>query len=191
MQPDLIIANKEENVQAQIEALQTIAPVWVSDISTLKDALQMIEIIGALTNTSAKANQLVQEIDNCFKKLKTTNLPLKTAYLIWRNPYITIGADTFINDMLLKCGCTNVFDKHSRYPEISIEQIAAANPSLIFLSSEPYPFKEKHIVELQSQLQTHNPELVCSKIILVDGEMFSWYGSRLLQASNYFKTLLR
>ena len=190
LQPDLIIANKEENVQAQIEQLQTIAPVWVSDISTLQEALQMIKMLGEITNKKQSAATIVQKVINGFHQLATIKQTLKTAcYLIWRNPYITIGADTFIHDMLLKCGCTNVFGNQSRYPEISIPQIAAANPSIILLSSEPYPFKEKHIVELQSQLQTHNQELVSTKIILVDGEMFSWYGSRLLQSPSYFKTL--
>ena len=184
LQPDLILANKEENVKEQIEQLEKIAPVWVSDITTFEDALQMINSIGAITNTTSKAESLIKRITTNFSQLQTTNHKLQTCYLIWRNPYMTIGGDTFINDMLNKCGLQNVFEHLMRYPEITIEQLVAANPQLILLSSEPYPFKEKHVEELQ-------PFFNNTKIILVDGEMFSWYGSRMIHAPNYFASLLQ
>ncbi|MBC7651294.1 MAG: ABC transporter substrate-binding protein [Deinococcales bacterium] len=180
--PDLIIANKEENIKDQINLLQAIAPVWVSDVNNLNDALQMIEALGVLTNTSAKANNLVEEINNSFKKLQTPNVKLLSAYLIWREPYMTVGGDTFINNMLGYCGFKNVFEDASRYPEITLQQLALTNCQIILLSSEPYPFKQKHIDEIQA-IVPH------TKIILVNGEFFSWYGSRLLQAANYFKAL--
>ena len=189
LQPDLILANKEENVKEQIEQLETIAPVWISDITTFEDALQMINSIGAITNTTSKAESLIKRITTNFSQLRTTNLPtgqaghkLQTCYLIWRNPYMTIGGDTFINDMLSKCGLQNVFEHLMRYPEITIEKLVAANPQLILLSSEPYPFKEKHVEELK-------PFFNNTKIILVDGEMFSWYGSRMIHAPNYFASI--
>ena len=109
--------------------------------------------------------------------------PVKTAYLIWRKPYMTIGGDTFINDMLLQCGLENIFSDKKRYPEINIEDLPIAHCELLLLSSEPYPFKQKHIDELCSQLSG-------TKIILADGEFFSWYGSRLLKAPAYFKQLI-
>jgi ABC-type Fe3+-hydroxamate transport system substrate-binding protein len=93
------------------------------------------------------------------------------------------GGDTFINNMLKECGLSNVFENISRYPEISIDQLPALNCQLLLLSSEPYPFKQKHLDELQSLLPG-------CKIMLVDGEMFSWYGSRLKYAPQYFKKLL-
>jgi ABC-type Fe3+-hydroxamate transport system substrate-binding protein len=91
------------------------------------------------------------------------------------------GQNTFIDDMLQKCGLTNVF-KADRYPEINVEMLISANPALVLLSSEPYPFKERHIEELKAIL--HQPI-----IKLVDGEIFSWYGSRLLHAPAYFEWL--
>ena len=84
--------------------------------------------------------------------------------------------------MLLQAGYKNLFDNTLRYPEVSIELLQALKPEYIFLSSEPYPFSNKHLEELKSVL----PE---SKIILVNGEMFSWYGPRLLQSANYFNQL--
>lgn len=185
--PDLIIANKEENVKEQVEDLAKDYPVWVSDIHTLADALGMIADIGRLTGSSAQAMTLIQEIQEEFDKLRpvTASLPyrFKTVYLIWRKPYMTIGQNTFIHDMLQHCGLDNIFTDMPRYPEILIEDLKASGCELLLLSSEPYPFQQKHIDELQDQL----PQ---TRIVLADGEMFSWYGSRLRHAPAYFKDLL-
>lgn len=248
LSPDLVIANKEENVKQQIEALQAFAPVWVSDVNTLDDALDMINSIGQITNKGGEAKTLVLKIRQSFnhlsskqqsttnyqpsshqqpttndqpsshqppttndqpsphqssttnnqlssnqpptnnhqlssRQLSTTNgQPLNSAYLIWRNPYMAAGGDTFIHDMLERCGFQNIFADQLRYPEVTICQLSSANLQLLLLSSEPYPFKQKHIDELQ----VHLPN---TKILLVEGEMFSWYGSRLILAAEYFKGL--
>lgn len=182
LQPDIIIANKEENVKEQIEALEAIVPVWVSDVNNLDDALAMIEAIGLLTATNEKAQKLIEEINNCFYQLQTPKPKPKTAYLIWRKPYMTVGGDTYISNMLEYAGFENVFANEKRYPAITIEQLTETKCDFLFLSSEPYPFKQAHIVELQAALPN-------TTILFVDGEMFSWYGSRLLQAASYFKTL--
>lgn len=182
LQPDLIIANKEENIKEQIDALQAIAPVWVSDVNNLEDTLEMITAIGFLTGKNEQANSLLEKIKLCFNQLKTQNIHLNACYLIWREPYMTVGGDTFIHSMLEVCGFKNVFKNANRYPEITLQQLALLNCQIVLLSSEPYPFKQKHINEIQEVL----PNV---KIILVDGEMFSWYGSRLLQAADYFTAL--
>ncbi len=183
LQPDLIIANKEENVKEQIEALAADHPVWLSDVNNLSDALQMIADIGSLTGKSAPASTLISNINKAFDELPMIEKPVKTAYLIWREPYMTVGGDTFINDMLQKCGFKNIFADKKRYPEIIIENLPIADCQLLLLSSEPYPFKQKHIDELRQQL----PGI---KIILVDGEYFSWYGSKMLQSPAYFTQLI-
>jgi ABC-type Fe3+-hydroxamate transport system substrate-binding protein len=183
LKPDLIIANKEENVKEQIEELAASYPVWLTDVNNLADALQMIEDIGALTGRSEAANALTGNISTAFRDMPAIELPLKTAYLIWRSPYMAAGGNTFIDNMLKQCGFDNVFANKTRYPETSIEDLHIANCQLLILSSEPYPFTQKHIAELQHQLPG-------TKIILVDGEMFSWYGSRLLQSPAYFKQLI-
>ena len=147
----------------------------------------MITDIGELTNKVKEAGLVVKEInigfDNLSHKPQTTNHKQKTAYLIWQKPYMTVGGDTFINDMLLTCGFQNIFADKSRYPVVTIDDLQIANCQLLLLSSEPYPFKQKHIDELQVQLPG-------TKIILANGEFFSWYGSRLLQAPSYFKQLI-
>lgn len=183
LQPDLIIANKEENVKEQVEAISKIAPTWVSDIQTLEDAIQMIKDVGQLTNKIIEAKQIITDIKLAFNNIKPQNRHQKALYLIWHKPWMTIGKDTFINDMLDKTGFENVFQHLGRYPELSDADIAASNATLVLLSSEPYPFKEKHIALIKELL----PE---ADIQLVDGEMFSWYGSRLLKAKDYFNAIL-
>src|SRR5688572_1742511 len=182
LKPDLIFANKEENIKEQVEELEKHYPVWISDVKTIQDAGYMILEIGKITGKENKANDLVLEIDKAFSKPETQYKKPKTAYLIWRNPYMTAGGDTFIHTMLEAAGFENIFANKLRYPEIILEELSIAHCQLLLLSSEPFPFKQKHIKEIQ-------PKLPNTKIILVDGEMFSWYGSRLLKAPFYFQKL--
>jgi len=268
LQPDLVIANKEENVKDQVEAISQFAPVWVSDVNNLADALNMIKIIGLLVGRQAKAIDLTKEIFKAFEilqcfresfrhempdvpdqlycgqfpainlvetvkltplnhhksltdtakngrnnggsnqplttkqkssfnqpsinklKLLSGQLPIsnqqliRTVYLIWRDPYMTVGGDTFISDMMQRAGFINVFQHQSRYPSVTINQLANNGCQLLLLSTEPYPFQQKHINELQQLL----PNTI---ILLADGEMFSWYGSRLLLSAKYFEGLIQ
>lgn len=187
--PDLVIANKEENVKEQVESIEQFCPVYCSDISTLADSFLMIDEIGKLTNTRSKASLLIDSIKNEFSTLEATAKPvIKVAYLIWRNPYMTIGADTFINDMLKLAGFENVFANRNRYPEISIQELATAGVDVILLSSEPFPFKEKHLLEMKTCWPQNNLQPF-PHLKIVDGEMFSWYGSRLRHSANYFRKL--
>jgi ABC-type Fe3+-hydroxamate transport system substrate-binding protein len=183
IQPDLVLANKEENVKEQVELLVKDYPVWTSDIHDLGSALDMIDKVGYITGTPGQAASIITRIRNEFEQLQPTAFA-KTAYLIWRDPYMTIGGDTFINDMLTRCGFDNIFKEMKRYPEVTVDMLREKQCELLLLSSEPYPFKNKHISELQEQLPG-------TKILLVDGEMFSWYGTRLLEAPAYFRKLLQ
>lgn len=177
LKPDLVIANKEENVKEQIEELAKHYPVWTSNINNLPDAYEMIEQIGKITDRSKQANGIIDQIKKNFAQLSISNFQLSTCYLIWRDPYMTVGHDTFIHSMMELAGFKNIFSNRIRYPEINIKDLD--NCELLLLSSEPFPFKQKHIDELKEQG-------VKAKIVLVDGEMFSWYGSRLLKAAGYF-----
>ncbi len=182
LQPDLVIANKEENTREQVEEIRKYCPVWTSDISRLTDAMDMIRAIGLLTGKSNSANRLASDIEADLSALSGEFTPLTAVYLIWKDPYMTVGGDTFINDMMKICGLNNVFNHKFRYPEVTVEEIKAVSPNVVLLSSEPYPFREKHIGILEQQL----PGV---KVLLADGEMFSWYGSRLLHSANYFRDL--
>lgn len=183
LKPDLIIGNKEENIKEQIEALETDIPVWLSDIITVDDALEMISEVGKITNTSAKAEALVEEIQTERNKLPKPSTPKKAAYFIWNEPMMVAGTDTFINAMMEEAGLVNAFaHREERYPQITKEELKAVNPDLIILSSEPYRFTTKHLHEFA----THCPQ---AKVKIMDGEMFSWYGSRMKKAFGYLKVL--
>ena len=182
LRPDLILGNKEENYQEGIEQLAGKYPVWMSDIETLSDALSMIRQVGQLTGTEEKANQLGQKIQREFDELRPL-FSAEVAYLIWKAPFMAVGSGTFIHEMLQQCGLQNVFRHTSRYPVISPADLAQAAPQAVLLSSEPFPFKEKH----REEVQTLCPGAV---VTIVDGEMFSWYGSRLRHAPRYFRGLL-
>jgi ABC-type Fe3+-hydroxamate transport system substrate-binding protein len=182
LQPDLVIANKEENTREQVEEIRKFCPVWTSDIANLTDALEMIRGIGQITGKIISANRLASLIEADLTAVSKELNPLNAAYLIWKDPYMTVGGDTFIHDMMKICGLNNVFSHKFRYPEVTVEEIKAISPNVVLLSSEPYPFREKHIGILEQQL----PGV---KVLLADGEMFSWYGSRLLHSANYFRDL--
>lgn len=181
LQPDLIIGNKEENTQQEIELLMEEFPVWMSDISNLEEAMTTITQIGEIVNREPEAAYLNHLINAGFTDLQalslTKGINQTVAYLIWKDPYMFAGRDTFIDDILRKIGLQNIVTQ-SRYPEIALEELQTTNCQLVFLSSEPYPFKEKHLEEIRVLLPK-------AKVMLVDGEMFSWYGSRLVKAVNY------
>ncbi len=189
LKPDLVIGNKEENERTQVENLMSDLPVWMSDISNLVQAQEMIAAIGHLTDRRPEAsylNSLIATGMNDLGKYLNDHYPhraARVAYFIWKNPYMVAGKDTFINDMLTRLGMVNVF-KEERYPAITADQLADAGPDHIFLSSEPYPFAEKHMDEFKA---------ICprAKVRVVDGEMFSWYGSRLRHVPGYFIELAR
>lgn len=182
LSPDLIIANKEENDSAQVKALMEEFPVWVSDIHTLADALDMIKSVGEIIGNSGQALLLNTRITENFREIEGRR-DIPTAYFIWRDPWMVAGGDTFIHEMMKVCGFENVFAGIDRYPVVTMEQLKETGAQLVLLSSEPYPFKEKHIAEIQLILPA-------AKVLLVDGEMYSWYGSRLLHAPAYFRSIL-
>jgi iron complex transport system substrate-binding protein len=182
--PDLIICNKEENTKEMVAGLEKIAPVWISDVSSIQDCVEMIQSLGNIFSVVTKAKEIIESIQNelvTFEKTMAEKSVLNTAYLIWKDPYMAAGSETFINTLLELNKFQNIFrNRNERYPEIQVEELKSAD--LILLSSEPYPFQQKHIDELVDKIGN-------KKILLVDGEYFSWYGSRLLKAFNYFRNL--
>ena len=186
LEPDLILANKEENVREQVEALAAEFKVYTSDISNFDEALSMIKTVGELTDRLPEAEALITQINQAksrFEAVKPNNSKhYRTLYLIWQKPWMSVGGDTYISNMMQIAGFENVCRDRQRYPELSDAVIQSLAPEVILLSSEPFPFTEKHISGLQKLL----PE---AAILLADGEMFSWYGSRLLQAFDYFTSL--
>ncbi len=183
LEPDLIIANKEENTEADIRWLMDRFPVYVSDIEEVAVALEMIQDVGRLVGKEAVAESMVADISKALDAFVPI-VRFSSLYLIWYDPIMAVGSKNYIHDLMTKCGFDNVLGSHnSRYPELNYEEIRKHNPELILLSSEPFPFKSKHQVELQQQFPA-------TEVVLVDGEMFSWYGSRMRQAVGYLTELI-
>lgn len=183
--PDLIIAEKEENPKEMVERLAAQYPVYVVNVEQMKDALQMIGDLGSICGKEDEAREMKDEIERKFRTLKPVGQTIKAAYVIWKNPYMVAGQSTYIHSMLEHCGFINVFkDAEGRYPTVTIEDFRQAAPDVILLSSEPYPFKAKD----RDEFLTHVPESVP---VLVDGESFSWYGVRMIQAADQISGLLR
>ena len=180
LKPDLILANKEENVKDQVEVLIKDFKVIVYNTETIEDNYYLVKNLGLLFNKEERAQLFNLKIYEVLSLAKI-NEKIKAAYLIWKNPYMTIGSDTFIHNILSEIGFENIFKNQTRYPEIQVEDLAEAD--VIMLSSEPFPFKEKHITELKE----FYPD---KKIIIVDGEAFSWYGTHIAKCEDYFKKLI-
>ncbi|KAA5537689.1 ABC transporter substrate-binding protein [Paenimyroides baculatum] len=187
LNPDIIIANKEENTLEIVDSLREICPVFVTDIVTVEDTLKTINDFGLLFKRTTDAKKWTEKIkfaNDDFASFMQDKKWQKAAYLIWREPYMAAGSETFINEMLKLNKFENMYELfEGRYPEVEIRKMRIqGDPDLVLLSSEPYPFKEEHAFEIGRV--THH-----AKTVFVDGEMFSWYGTRLFKAFQYFKAL--
>ena len=174
LDPDLVIANREENRKEDVEAIEDFCEVLITDIDTIDDALFAIHDIGSLCGAKEKATELIAAIRSEMDQVPDEP-PLSAAYLIWREPWMTVGHDTYIHSVMTHWNLENVFASESRYPKTTLPGLSKKQPDLILLSSEPYPFKDKHVMEVSESCPN-------SRVLKVDGEWFSWYGSRMLPA---------
>ncbi len=187
LKPDLIICNKEENTEEIVTALALVAPIYLCDIKNLKDNALVISQIGKLCGRNTEAANLIHKINfelNDFQTfLKDQNQGYKVAYFIWYQPWMAVGSDTFIQHMLEINKFENIYKNKDRYPTVEPKKIRLeGDPEVLFLSSEPFPFGDKHAFELGRF--THH-----AKTVFVDGSYFSWYGSRVSKSFQYFKRL--
>ena len=181
LEPDLIIGNKEENTKEDILALEKFAPVWMSDVNCFEDSIEMIKKMGVVLSREMECHELVRNLQLSYSALAELGENLSVLYFIWNKPAYVAGQFTFIGSMIETLGFNNMAHLE-RYPEV--DALGDCEPNYVFLSSEPFPFEEKHKEKYQSRFPN-------AKIIFVDGEMFSWYGSRMLTAADYFKNNLK
>lgn len=181
--PDLVIANREENLKETVEAIRPFCPVWTSDVSDIDGALDMIRSLGIVLDRKREAENLLERLEP-LRGMRMGDCIRRAVYLIWKDPWMAAGGDTFISDMLRCAGLSNALGDRMRYPVVSIADLVSLKPDLLLLSSEPYPFRERHLAELEGRI----PD---AKVALVDGEMFSWYGSRMLSSIPYLSELKR
>ncbi len=180
LEPDLIIANHEENRKEDIEKLQEHVKVLVTEIDAIAEVISAIREIGRLVDKEDKAQQIVSEIKSLLDH-KPDVESLSTAYFIWKDPWMVAAAETYIDSVLQHYNLKNVYENQTRYPEIELEELKKRNPKLILLSSEPYPFKEKHLQEIENLCPN-------AKVELINGEWFSWYGSGMIKAFENLNT---
>jgi iron complex transport system substrate-binding protein len=179
LQPDLILANKEENTKEDIEALRLLAPVYVSDVNTIEEAYQMMHDVALITNRFDRGSEWIKQVRTAFNSLQPLSGKQLVLYFIWQSPDFVVGSNTYINDVLKFIGLKNAC-KAERYPAFDE---AVMHPDIVFLSTEPYPFKEEHLEHYQSEFPN-------STVMLVSGEAFSWYGSYMLQAVREFDSVI-
>jgi ABC-type Fe3+-hydroxamate transport system substrate-binding protein len=184
LQPDLILGEKEENPKEMVEALAEHAPVYVTDVVSIASAVAMCRDVGRLVGLGDEAQRLAGEIERAMNGVR--NIAHRTEsvlYLIWRRPWMAAGAGTFIHSCLEHIGLRNVAaEQPARYPELSVELLTNLKPDRVYLSSEPFPFNETHVREVGAILPN-------AKVQIVDGELFSWYGSRMLRMPAYWRSL--
>lgn len=186
LQPDLIIGNKEENTQEMILQLRDRYPCYTSDVLTFENAWTMMQDIGRLTGKEDAGSSFAAQCRSLADRIQRNaqgRPNRKVAYVIWMDPLMVVGSDTYIDHMLNALGWTNTFGSMPRYPKISTEDWQKAAPDLILLSSEPFPFKKVHM----DFFQRLSPE---AEVRLVDGELFSWYGWRMAKALTILPEML-
>lgn len=193
LEPDLVIANVEENLKEHVEALRGCGvPVFVTYPQTVWDGIQMIRQLGAVTGTDKRAEEIVAELGPLYRQAATlaeVRRPVRVFCPIWRNPYMTINRDTYMHDMLHLSGGANVFaDCPERYPQVSLEAVAVARPEVILLPDEPYRFRRSHIADFEPFEDV--PAVRGGRIHLLDGKLLSWYGPRIAEALRTLPSLL-
>ncbi|MFM2376315.1 MAG: hypothetical protein RLZZ165_1412 [Bacteroidota bacterium] len=184
LRPDLIIGEKEENTAATVAALEREWPVFVTDVRDIASAARMIADLGTLTGLAESASAIGAAVADAVAGIQPLPAPLTCVYMIWKNPWMAAGSDTFIHSILERCGWINVAATlPGRYPVLDLDFLAQNKPRAILLSTEPFPFKDSHILEIQAVVPN-------AQVQIVEGEMFSWYGVRMIQMQNYLNGLL-
>jgi ABC-type Fe3+-hydroxamate transport system substrate-binding protein len=192
LDPDLVVANKEENRRRHVEELAAEGvPVFVTDARTVERALIEIETLGAITDSAASAHEIVRETRAALRRAaaRAHGEATRVVALVWKDPYMAVGGDTFAHDLLQCCGGRNPFERaDSRYPRISAADLERAAPEVILLPTEPYAFGERDRCEL---LELRCPASRRRRVHIVEGELLSWYGPRMPRALERFSDLLR
>jgi ABC-type Fe3+-hydroxamate transport system substrate-binding protein len=185
LQPDLVVANIEENLREHVEALRAWdIPVWVTYPRTVAEGLAMIRDLGEVTGTGERARAILADLEPLYARVRTASArrrPVPVFYAIWRQPWMTIGRDTYIHDLLAVCGAHNVFaDAPARYPVVTLDEVAARRPEVIVLPDEPFRFRRVHLDDFAPYADV--PAVRARRVHLVDGKPFSWHGPRVGEA---------
>lgn len=182
--PSHVVVNIDENTRETFEQLRTRVPhVVVTHPNTPIDNLELFALLGGIFDREARAATLAADFRAALTSLHSAlahQPPRRVLYLIWREPWMTVSADTYIANMLALLGWQTVpRESDQRYPTLSAGALGGLQADLCLLSSEPYPFRDKHMSEVRHLLGGSTP------VHLIDGEMVSWYGSRAIEGLRY------
>ena len=193
MDPDLVVANIEENLKEHVEALRGRGiPVFVIYPRTVAEGIRMVEELGRVTGTEERAREItggLWPLSRQAERLGEIRQRVRVFCPIWRNPYMTINRDTYVHDMLRLAGGENLFaDRSERYPQVTLEEVATAAPEVILLPDEPYRFRKAHVQDFAPYEEV--PAVRDGRIYLVDGKLLTWYGPRIVEALQTLPSLL-
>lgn len=187
--PTHVIVNVDENPKDMAQAIAELGiAVVVTHPLGPDDNLALYRLIGRLFGREREAEILCLQLDRALRELRAAakDWPArKVLYLIWRDPWMTVGENTYIARMLALAGWRNIVcSPDLRYPEITIDRTLLQSLDLVLFSSEPFPFRQTDIAAFDAAFPGARPAR-----ILIDGEMISWYGSRAIQGLGYLKAL--
>lgn len=188
--PDIVLLNEEENRLEDAKALEAAGIICHTSMPrSIDETAATVRSIGAALGTTPAAEQIAREIEIRGAEVAEQTRGRDTvryAYMIWREPWMTVNADTFVAALLRNAGGVNVFgDMNERYPTVTLEQLRERAPDAVLLSTEPFPFAERHIDEVAAQTG-----LTRERIMIVDGELLSWHGSRTPRGIVYARDTL-
>lgn len=184
LEPDLVIANQEENRERDVEKVREAGiPVWVTYPRSVADAIALLRDLAELGPPSERAERLLASIERAHRRAldEPPERRVRVFCPIWKKPWMAVGGDTYADDLLSLCGGDNVFRERAerRYPLVEEEEIVAAAPEVVLLPDEPYAFGAREVEEL-SRLAI--PAAASRRIHCVDGTWISWYGPRIGRA---------
>ncbi len=179
LEPDLVVLCKEENDKKQAQEIMKRWPAFVDDSRTPEDAIATVRELGQRTNAN-EAAQMWEE--SCRAELETLaasrigEKPVKAAYVVWREPLMSVNGDTYIHHMMALAGFENVLaGAKDRYPTTSLDELESHKPDVYLLPNEPFYWKRSHLAEFPK-----------GKGSLVHGEFFCWQGTYLLKGARAF-----
>ncbi len=180
--PDLVIVNDEENRREDFSALTDQGLlVYVTAPRTVADGITMIERLGPVLGCKTVSDEMARRLRTMYDEVVATAATgprLRVFCPIWRKPWMAFNADTYADDMLWCCGAENVVrTKAERYFSTTLAEIAALQPDVVVLPSEPYPFTNKHFVHLKELVET--PAGRGGHFYCIDGMALCWYGPRI------------
>ena len=190
---DLVVANVEENVREHVETLRRWGiPVYVTYPRSVAAGIRLVSDLGAVVSLPERGREMAAALEAALddvRRARAGKPARRVFYAIWRGPWMTINRDTYTHDMLVLCGADNVFGQSAtRYPEVTLPDVARAAPEVILLPDEPYRFRRAHLAGFDACPDI--PAVRDRRVHLVDGKLATWYGPRIAEAFRVLPRLI-